>query len=208
MNERFFELSEEKQLRIINAGFEVFAQNEYKRASTDEVGRLGGISKGLLFYYFHNKKLFYLFLFDYAFEQLTAYVVDESFAQYTDFFELCEYAALKKQEMLRATPYLFEFLLRAFYSNKEDVSPDLNKRFSDTLALLYGNYFRNIDSSKFKPGVSLQEILQMMTLISDGYVHELQRTGKRATVEEFMEKYKRWSLLFKQMAYKEEFIHD
>lgn len=56
MNERFFELTEEKQLRIINAGFEVFAQNEYKRASTDEIGCLSDISKGLLFYYFHNKK--------------------------------------------------------------------------------------------------------------------------------------------------------
>ena len=74
MNERFFELTEEKQLRIINAGFEVFAQNEYKRASTDEIGRLSDISKGLLFYYFHNKKSFYLFLFDYAFDRLTKYV--------------------------------------------------------------------------------------------------------------------------------------
>lgn len=208
MNESFFELSEEKRFRIINAGFEVFSGNEYKRASTDEIGRLGGISKGLLFYYFHNKKSFYLFLFDYAFEQLTKYVVDENFEKYTDFFELCEYAALKKQEMLQATPYLFDFLLRAFYSNKEDVSPDLNKRFSDTLAQLYGNYFRNIDLFKFKLGVSLQEILQMMTLMADGYVHELHRTGKRVIIGEFIGKYKRWSFLFKQMAYKEEFIHD
>lgn len=208
MNERFFELSEEKRLRIINAGFEVFAQNEYKRASTDEIGRLGSISKGLLFYYFHNKKSFYLFLFDYAFEQLTQYVVDESFAQYTDFFELCEYAALKKQEMLQKAPYLFEFMLRAFSSNKEDISPELNERFSGTLAHLYGNYFNNIDLFKFKPGVNLQEILQMMTLMADGYVHELQRTGKQLTIEEFIEKYKRWSLLFKQIAYKEEYIDD
>lgn len=208
MNERFFELSKEKRLKIINAGFEVFAQNEYKRASTDEIGRLAGISKGLLFYYFHNKKSFYLFLFDCAFQQLTRYVVDDNFALYTDFFDICEYAAQKKLEMLAAAPYLFDFMLRAFSSNKEEVSPALNKRFSDTLTQLYGNYFRNIDVSKFKPGVSLQEILQMMTLISDGYVHELQRTGRRATIGEFMEKYKRWSFLFKQMAYKEEFIHD
>ncbi|HML45461.1 MAG TPA: TetR/AcrR family transcriptional regulator, partial [Clostridia bacterium] len=199
--ERFFELAEEKRLKIINAGFEVFAQNEYKRASTDEIGRLGGISKGLLFYYFHNKKAFYLFLFNYAFEQLTRYVVDEN-------FELCEYAAQKKLEMLQKAPYLFDFMLRAFSSNKEEVSPELNERFSATLAQLYGNYFHNIDASKFKPGVSLQEILQMITLIADGYVHELQRTGKRAAIGEFMERYKRWSFLFKQMAYKEEFLHD
>jgi TetR/AcrR family transcriptional regulator len=35
MNEKFYSLPEEKQLKIINAAMEVFGQNEYKRASTD-----------------------------------------------------------------------------------------------------------------------------------------------------------------------------
>lgn len=35
MNPRFRELPEEKQLRILNAAMEVFAQNDYKKASTD-----------------------------------------------------------------------------------------------------------------------------------------------------------------------------
>lgn len=208
MNEKFFELPEVKRLAIINAGLEVFAGNEYKRASTDEISRRGGVSKGLLFYYFHNKKSFYLFLFDYTFQQVTEYVVNADIQRYTDFFELCEYSARKKQEILHSSPYLFDFLLRAFYSNKEDVSDELNKRLSDILSQMYGNYFKNINTSKFKSGVNPQEILQMMTLLADGYVHELQRVGKRTTIDEFMEKYKHWSLLFRQMAYKEEFIHD
>ena len=55
MNEKFFALPEEKQERIINAAMEVFGKNEYKRASTDLIAVKAGISKGLLFYYFHNK---------------------------------------------------------------------------------------------------------------------------------------------------------
>lgn len=61
MNQQFFALPEEKRLRIIKAGFQVFAQNEYKRASTELIARKAGISKGLLFYYFHNKKSFFMF---------------------------------------------------------------------------------------------------------------------------------------------------
>ena len=68
MNEAFFELPPEKQQRIMNAGFEVFLQNEYKRASTDEIAARSNISKGLLFYYFHNKKTLYLYLFEKAME--------------------------------------------------------------------------------------------------------------------------------------------
>lgn len=208
MNDSFFELSEEKQLRIINAGLEIFAASDYRHASTDEIGRKAGISKGLLFYYFHNKKSYYLFLYDYAFKQILEYVVRADYTQYTDFFERCEYAAKKKQELLEGYPYLFDFMLKAFCSEKEDVSEELNRRFTDTLSQLYGNYFNHIDIDKFKPGVSAEEILQMLTWMSDGYVHELRRNAEHMSMELFIAKYKRWSELFKQMAYKEEFLHD
>ena len=66
MNEQFFHLPEEKQQAIINASLEVFATHEYKRASTDDIAAKAGISKGLLFYYFHNKKSLYLYIYDYT----------------------------------------------------------------------------------------------------------------------------------------------
>ncbi len=37
MNEKFFTLSPEKQARITNAALEVFARNDYKHASTDDI---------------------------------------------------------------------------------------------------------------------------------------------------------------------------
>ena len=50
MNEKFHQLPEEKQLAIFNAAMEVFAQNDYKRASTDDIAAKAGISKGMLFF--------------------------------------------------------------------------------------------------------------------------------------------------------------
>lgn len=66
MSEKFQKLPEERQLAIINAAMEVFAQNEYNRASTDLIAAKAGISKGLLFYYFHNKRELYLYVYHYA----------------------------------------------------------------------------------------------------------------------------------------------
>ena len=63
MNEKFFTLSPEKQARITNAALEVFARNDYKHASTDDIAAKAGISKGLLFYYFRNKQSLYLYLY-------------------------------------------------------------------------------------------------------------------------------------------------
>ncbi len=56
MNERFFSLPVEKQQAIINAGYRVFSQNSYKNSPMSEIADAAGISKSLLFHYFHNKK--------------------------------------------------------------------------------------------------------------------------------------------------------
>ncbi len=66
MNQRFFDVKKEKQNRIINAGLKVFARAGYRHASTDEVVKTAGISKGLLFHYFESKLGLYSFLYDYS----------------------------------------------------------------------------------------------------------------------------------------------
>ena len=66
MNEKFYSLSEEKQQKIINAGFFVFSQNSYKKSPMQEIADSAGISKSLLFHYFQNKKELYLFLWNRA----------------------------------------------------------------------------------------------------------------------------------------------
>lgn len=42
----FSQLPKEKKKRILQAAIEVFAQNDYKHASTDEIASRAGISKG------------------------------------------------------------------------------------------------------------------------------------------------------------------
>lgn len=64
LNEKFFALPKEKQQKIINAGFHVFSKNSYKKSPMSEIAQAAGISKSLLFHYFHNKKELYLFLWE------------------------------------------------------------------------------------------------------------------------------------------------
>lgn len=66
MNEKFYALPEEKQSQILNAAYKVFAMNQYKKAPTSEIAVEAGISKSLLFHYFHNKLELYLFLWKHA----------------------------------------------------------------------------------------------------------------------------------------------
>lgn len=205
MNEKFLELPEEKQMRIINAGFEVFSQNDYKRASTEQIAAKAGISKGLLFYYFHNKKSLYLFLYEYAQNHLKESVLDSHFFEITDVFELFEYAALRKYALLRKSPHIADFVMRSFYSQKEDVSDELNQRFSDASTEIFSSFLLKMDYSKFKDDINPQEILQMLIWMADGYLHEKHRLGLEFELEDMMEKYQIWTRLMKQISYKEEY---
>ncbi|MFD6209493.1 TetR/AcrR family transcriptional regulator, partial [Peribacillus sp. NPDC060253] len=70
MFSKFLNMDKEKQDRIINAAIKEFAQKGYDNASTNEIVKEAGISKGLLFHYFQNKKQLYLFLYEHMIDIL------------------------------------------------------------------------------------------------------------------------------------------
>lgn len=209
MYDKFYSLAEEKQQRIINAGLEVFGQYDYKHASTDLIAAKAGISKGLLFYYFKNKKDFYIFLYNYLIEVMTKLVVDDEFMAITDFFELLRYCVLKKQSILKRNPHIMEFSMRAFYSDKEAVSEKLKAMTLDYEETAFQKYFARLDMYKFKEEAGdFIYIYKMLRWMADGYMHDLQMAGKPIEVETLANEFDRWMRMIKRLVYKEEYQND
>ncbi len=110
MNDKFFDLAREKQDRMINGAIEVFAKNGYKHASTDDMVKTVGVSKGLWFHYFGSKEGIYVFVYDYCVKYMLlelSTIVDEN---ETDYFELIRQIAKTKIKVGRSYPYLTIFL--------------------------------------------------------------------------------------------------
>lgn len=206
MNENFFQLPEEKQIRIINAGLEVFSKNEYKKASTEEIAMKAGISKGLLFHYFHNKKSFYMYLLEYSINLMKDQFADREYTHITDFFELLTYSGKIKVGIIEKTPYIMEFIIRAYCSQNESVSEDLQERLKQEYATVFSTYFKHIEFQRFKDGVDPMDIYNMLVWMADGYVHDIQRRGITLKVKEYMDEFEKWKNMFKQIAYKEEYL--
>jgi len=121
LNEKFLKLPEEKQRKIIYAAIRVFAEKEYKHASTDRMAELAGISKGLLFFYFKNKKSLYLYVYDYLIGLIVRQLEDMDFKEEHDFFKLFELSIRVKSTLLKDNPYIHGFLLKARYEENEAV---------------------------------------------------------------------------------------
>ena len=205
MNPKFYDLPEEKQLSIINAALEVFAKNDYKHAVTDEIAAKAGISKGLLFFYFKNKATLYMYLFEYSRHLLEEAILDASFNHITDFFELLEYGALKKTKLLSKNPYIMDFCFRAFFSDNELITPDIRKSIQTVMDSSFSLYFSNIDMGKFREGIDPVQMLNMLTWMSQGYLYSYKQMGISPSLDTIMKEFKEWSVMFRKIAYKEEF---
>lgn len=120
MNEKFFDLAREKQDRMINGAIEVFAKNGYRHASTDDMVKVVGVSKGLWFHYFGSKEGIYVFVYDYCVKYMLlelSTIVDEN---EKDYFELIKQIALTKTKVGKSYPYLNIFLEEAAHETEPE----------------------------------------------------------------------------------------
>jgi len=86
VNNKFYNLPLDRQKQIINGALKVFSASNYRQASTIDIAREAGISKGLLFHYFKNKKELYLYLYEYCANLAVDELEKNRDSEETDFF--------------------------------------------------------------------------------------------------------------------------
>lgn len=202
INEKFYSLEEEKQLRIINAAMEVFSKNDYNRAVTDDIAAKADISKGLLFHYFKNKKTLYMFIYQYAMKLVSDNIDQSKIGKITDFFDLLDYGAEIKINLLEKNPFLMDFCLRCFYNDKELISDEINEQLAELYEDSFELYFSNLDLSKFKRKEDVYEIYKMSIWMCDGYMHEKRMKHEKVNIDELLVEFNKWMEIFKNNFYK------
>ncbi|MEF9876015.1 MAG: TetR/AcrR family transcriptional regulator [Gordonibacter sp.] len=203
--EKFESLPEERREAIVGAAVETFGLSDYKGASTDAIARKAGISKGLLFFYFKNKRELYLYLMRHLMDVVTKVVVDERFYEIDDFFELFKYAASRKKDALSKMPYLLDFSIRAFYPEHKDVKDTMNGWTQAQIDLMFSTFFKNVRLDKFRDGVEPKKVVDMMIWMADGYLHQQRSMSRAIDIDALMVEFDEWCEMFKRYAYKEEF---
>lgn len=178
MNEKFFHLPKEKQQAILNAGYRVFSQNSYKNSPMSEIAAAAGISKSLLFHYFHNKMELYLFLWDecarLTIDFLTRY---ECYGQ-RELFESMERGMRAKLEIFRLYPDMAAFTLKAFYEKDPVISAAIQKSYHQYFNLKADKTRINMDPEQFIPGLDIPMMYREMYWASEGYLWELAQSGQ------------------------------
>jgi TetR/AcrR family transcriptional regulator len=156
-------LDSEKQDRIINAAIKEFAQKGYNSASTNEIVKEAGISKGLLFHYFQSKKQLFFFLFDYCYNL----VADEFYKKVDlterDFFKRIRQSVHIKMDLQTKYPDILTFIQEAFMQDSPEIKDEFEKKKQELNAVNIGIIYDGIDLSKFRDDVDVQKILKVIS---------------------------------------------
>ena len=177
MNPRFYSLPEEKQAAILNAGFHVFSQNSYKRSPMSEIADAAGISKALLFHYFHNKKELYLFLWDTCCRITVEEMTRSGAYEQDDLFGSMDYGMQAKLRLMRQYPDIGVFAVRAFYEKDPDVSGEIQESMGQYLSVHAAKKLQRLNPEDFIPGIDLQMMYREMYWASEGCLWEYIQRG-------------------------------
>lgn len=154
MEEILKNLDSEKRDRIINSAIEEFSLYPYDKASTNNIVKNAGISKGLLFHYFGSKNDLYEKLIGFVIYKLNTEITNNIDWDETDIFERIKQLVLCKIKLGDIYPNLFEFLIKVLSSKSYSKLDDAIKLYEmygiDVQGLLTKVYQYNIDYSLFK----------------------------------------------------------
>lgn len=171
MNSKFFDLSKEKQDRMMNASLKVFAQNGYKGASTDDIVKEAGISKGLLFHYFGSKLGLYTFIFNYSAKYMTLELSTAVAAGETDFFEILRQIEFARFQALKNYPYMQEFLNSVEYEDVGEALVAIEEK-RNALERTYDQIRSRVNMEAFRPGVDGEKLWKMLDFTVKGLMNE------------------------------------
>lgn len=161
---------------MINASLKIFALNGYQHASTDDIVKEAGISKGLLFHYFISKLGLYSFLADYCVRYMILEISTSVDRRETDYFTLLNEMEAAKLKASKNYPYMQQFL-NSIYEEEEAEALEATKEQRDSLTGTYRKQMDRADTSRFRPEADVNRIGRMIHITLSGLMSESIRRG-------------------------------
>ena len=137
-----------------------------------EIADAAGISKSLIFHYFHNKKELYLFLWDTCCRITVEEMIKSGAYEQTDLFGSMEHGMQAKLRLMRQYPDIGVFAVRGFYEKDPEVSADIQESMGQYLNTHAAKKLQNLVLEDFIPGIDLQMMYKEMYWASEGCLWE------------------------------------
>lgn len=174
------DIRNEKVKRIINAGFHEFAYVSFKKASTNNIVKKAGVSRGLLYHYFDDKQALYDFLKYYSGHVILERLNESRIWEEKDFIKRIRNSVLIKFDVIRDYPNIMNFYLNTHdVQTIETAQKSMGEEFAKLLNLFYTS---EIDETLFNEGIDVEKaqtvIRWTLEKCGEAYQRMLKETGQ------------------------------
>ena len=201
---KFHALDDDKRERIISAAMKEFLVG-YKHASTDNIVREAGISKGLLFHYFGTKENLYRFLIEYVAETFIMEFIDVLNLRQPDILDSLWQASLLKHDLSLRYPVIFDFITKAYMDagSKDLAMQETMGKVMDMRNKAIAEIYENADLSLFRDDIDTEMAMNTINWALNGYAEakakeaEAMKSPEEPPIEVIRENYENYLEEFK-----------
>ncbi|PKR77639.1 TetR/AcrR family transcriptional regulator [Halalkalibacillus sediminis] len=203
----FKNLDQEKQQRILDAALKEFAEQGYEQASTNRMVKDAGIGKGMLFYYFKNKKELFHYLVDYSLDITIHHYLEQIDTEEKDFIERLKQTSAIKMKTFLENPNVFNFMGTILLSKPDELPKNYHEKFEELQRIGFEKIYGDIDKSLFREDIDVDKAFQLIQWSMDGYQNEkkTQLQGQKMSeidFEYYIEEFNEYLDLMKRTFYK------
>ncbi|HEU5384185.1 MAG TPA: TetR/AcrR family transcriptional regulator [Ktedonobacteraceae bacterium] len=179
-NKTFFNLSDEKRRRIVDAALQEFAAHSFNEASINRIIKNADIPKGSFYQYFKNKEDLYLYFLDEVSKKFTDPLLHEKeMHPDANFFEVIKHVNREVLKIKNIRPEYIEIRMRMELDNNEFIMNIRKKSTEKYIKIIEHDKERGI----INPDVDAKIIVDMIASFS---LNEFYRNGSSA--EEYLRK--------------------
>ncbi|HEX2946857.1 MAG TPA: TetR/AcrR family transcriptional regulator [Clostridia bacterium] len=182
--EVFEKLPEEKKEKIIRACMEVFAEKGFEGASTNEIVQKAGISKGILFHYFGNKKDLFLYILDKTLDKAVNELNSYLDPLPSDIFERIAITGMMKLKMALEQPLVYKLIYITFVNTPDSLKAAVQERYKKLYDIALPMIYNGIDYSRVRDGVDPQKAIEVLVLFMEGFQAQYLEAYKNLTAEQ------------------------
>lgn len=168
-NNSFENLEVNKQETIRKACLEEFVCAGYSSASTNVMCKNAGISKGLLFYYFGNKKELFLYLIDYCTRILSDSFYKGIILERENIIERMITLTMRKWALYEKYPLEYGFLVKLLLDCPSDIEQKLIQIKKDNLERAMQTIMHNLDFSDLRPDIDKAKAIELALFVIEGF---------------------------------------
>ncbi|MEJ8545997.1 TetR/AcrR family transcriptional regulator [Brevibacillus borstelensis] len=168
---------EANKVKLLNAALLEFAEKGYTLGSTNQIVQNAGISKGMLFHFFSNKKTLYLYIVDACLAYFETYLAGCMRERSSDLLDRVRELGMARMKLFYEEPVIYRLAVETFIRYPAEIREEIAEREKRVYETYLAMLLEGLDSSALREGVSPEKAADFLITAVEALIQKRVRAN-------------------------------